>query len=153
MIGIVPHPVSDRPPVLAAQRETVGEQGTPVFRPQRLFRAIDLLFAGTIAVRPAPDEGHCVVVTGDRRPWGAAKKWTACQQAVVEEEHAIEERFMVIAAELDGGPETVSGTGGLVTLGALRAPIAATTFRHKLAAADPSLIATVRARDADQPIN
>jgi hypothetical protein len=59
---------------------------------------------------------------------------------------------MVIAAELDGGPETVSGTGGLVTLGALRAP-AATTFRHKLAAADPSLIATVRARDANQPKN
>ena len=60
---------------------------------------------------------------------------------------------MVIAAELDGGPETVSGTGGLVTLGALRAPIAATTLRHKRAAADPSLIATVRARDANQPKN
>jgi K+-sensing histidine kinase KdpD len=41
--------VRNRPSVLAAHGETVSEQRTPIFRPQRFLRAIYLLLAGNIA--------------------------------------------------------------------------------------------------------
>jgi hypothetical protein len=135
--------VGERSPLLVQHGEAVGEQRCPILCPQRIVRAIDFLLARHVAIWSTADERHCIVVARDRRPGRAAKQWTARQQAVVEEQHPREKRLAVIASKLDGGSEAMTGTFGLIALGALRAPLAATPFRQKLATADPSLIAAV----------
>jgi hypothetical protein len=81
--------------------EAVGEQRTPIFRPEGAVCAVEYLPARDITIRPAADECYRIVVAGDRRPGRTAKQRAARQEAVVEEQHPLEEWLAVIAAELD----------------------------------------------------